>query len=154
MRDATRDDLEAAKDREEADKSGEKVEKEKKAAKPWVIDRLQFKSDEVGYLDHRRTHLYVFDMASKKSTQVTSGDFDDVGAAWSPDGTKLAFASNRTADPDRNYDENIWVVAADNTDKGANADADHDESGRGSFAGVVAGWEVDRVCDADRAEVV
>ncbi|HEX3118905.1 MAG TPA: S9 family peptidase [Candidatus Acidoferrum sp.] len=119
MRDATRDELEAAKDREEGDKSGEKVEKEKKAAKPWVIDRLQFKSDEVGYLDHRRTHLYVFDVASKKSTQVTSGDFDDAGAAWSPDGTKLAFASNRTADADRNYNDDIWVVAADNTDKGA-----------------------------------
>src|SRR5579872_859448 len=119
MRDATRDELEAAKDREEGDKSGEKVEKEKKAAKPWVIDRLQFKADEVGYLDHRRTHLYVFDVASKKSTQVTSGDFDDAGAAWSPDGTKLAFASNRTADADRNYNDDIWVVAADNTDKGA-----------------------------------
>ena len=90
-----------------------------KAAKPWVIDRLQFKADEVGYLDHRRTHLYVFDVASKKSTQVTGGDYDDAGPAWSPDGTKLAFASNRTADPDRNYNEDIWVVSADNADKGA-----------------------------------
>jgi dipeptidyl aminopeptidase/acylaminoacyl peptidase len=119
MRDATRDELDAAKDREEGDKSGEKVEKEKKAAKPWVIDRLQFKADEVGYLDHRRTHLYVFDVASKKSTQVTGGDYDDENPAWSPDGSKLAFASNRTADADRNYNDDIWVVAADNSDKGA-----------------------------------
>ena len=119
MRDASREELEAAKDREDEDKSGEKVEKEKKAAKPWVIDRLQFKSDEVGYLDHRRTHLYVFDVASKKTAQVTGGDFDDAGPAWSPDGTKLAFASNRTADPDRNYNTDVWVVSADNTDKGA-----------------------------------
>jgi dipeptidyl aminopeptidase/acylaminoacyl peptidase len=119
LRDASRDELEAAKDREEEDKSGEKVEKEKKAAKPWVIDRLQFKSDEVGYLDHRRTHLYVFDLASKKMTQVTGGDYDDASPAWSPDGTKLAFSSNRTADPDRNYNTDVWVVAADNTDKGA-----------------------------------
>jgi dipeptidyl aminopeptidase/acylaminoacyl peptidase len=119
MRDASRDDLEAAKDREEENKSGEKVEKEKKAAKPWVIDRLQFKSDEVGYLDHRRTHLYVFDVASKKLAQVTGGDYDDGSPAWSPDGTKLAFSSNRSADPDRNYNTDVWVVAADNTDKGA-----------------------------------
>src|ERR1700722_10866379 len=119
MRDASRDDLEAAKDREEENKSGEKVEKEKKAAKPWVIDRLQFKSDEVGYLDHRRTHLYVFDVASKKMTQVTGGDYDDGSPAWSPDGTRLAFSSNRTADPDRNYNTDVWVVSADNTDKGA-----------------------------------
>ncbi|HEX4378956.1 MAG TPA: hypothetical protein VH022_02900, partial [Candidatus Acidoferrum sp.] len=119
MRDASRDDREAAKDREEEKESGEKVEKEKRAAKPWVIDRLQFKADEVGYLDHRRTHLYVFDVASKKSTQVTAGDYDDASPAWSPDGTKLAFSSNRTADPDRNYNDDVWVVAADNADKGA-----------------------------------
>src|SRR4029077_11750633 len=31
-----------------------------------------------------------------------------------------AFTSNRTTpDPDRNYNSDIWVVAADNTDKGA-----------------------------------
>ena len=119
MRDASRDELEAAKDREEEKETGEKVEKEKKAAKPWVIDRLQFKADEVGYLDHRRTHLYVFDLASRKMTQVTGGDYDDASPAWSPDGTKLAFASNRTADPDRNYNTDVWVVAADNSDKGA-----------------------------------
>src|SRR5580698_4413840 len=120
MRDATRDELDAAKDRGEEKESGEKAEKEEaKAAKPWVIDRLQFKADEVGYLDHRRTHLYVFDVTSKKSTQVTGGDYDDASRAWSPDGTKLAFASNRTADPDRNYNEDIWVVSADNADKGA-----------------------------------
>jgi dipeptidyl aminopeptidase/acylaminoacyl peptidase len=119
MRDASREELESAKDREEEKETGEKVEKEKKAPKPWVIDRLQFKSDEVGYLDHRRTHLYVFDVASKKSAQVTSGDYDDAGPAWSPDGTKLAFSSNRSADPDRNYNTDVWVVSADNGDKGA-----------------------------------
>ncbi len=52
--------------------------------------------------------------------QITSGDFDDSEPAWSPDGKLLAFRSNRsTPDPDRTYDTNIWVVAADNTDKGA-----------------------------------
>jgi dipeptidyl aminopeptidase/acylaminoacyl peptidase len=120
MRDATRDELDTAKDRGEEKDSGEKAEKEKaKAAKPWVIDRLQFKADEVGYLDHRRTHLYVFDVASKKSTEVTGGDYDDENPAWSPDGTKLAFASNRSAEPDRNYNTDVWVVSADNADKGA-----------------------------------
>ncbi len=91
-----------------------------KTPPPFVIDRYRFKTDTVGYLDRRRTHLYVFDVATKAVVQITSGDFDDEQPAWSPDGKLLAFRSNRsTPDPDRTYDTNIWVVAADNTDKGA-----------------------------------
>jgi dipeptidyl aminopeptidase/acylaminoacyl peptidase len=124
LRDATSEELEAAKEREREkegvdEKSKDAKEKKPKAQKPWVMDRLQFKVDEVGYLDHRRTHLYTFDVATKGLTQITSGDYDDSDPVWSPDGKQLAFTSNRTSDPDRNYNTDIWTVAADNADKGA-----------------------------------
>jgi len=86
---------------------------------PWVIDRLQTKRDGQGYLtDTRRTHLYVFDVKSKKLTQITSGRWDEGSAVWSPDGSKVAFSSNRTEDPDANSNSDIWVVSANNTDLG------------------------------------
>jgi dipeptidyl aminopeptidase/acylaminoacyl peptidase len=117
LRDPSPEDLEAAatkRDEDGADK------KKSKAQRPWVIDRLYFKEDTVGYLERRRTHLYVFDIASKSMKQVSSGDYDDTDPAWSPDGKQLAFASNRSRpDPDATYAMNIWVVGADNTDKGA-----------------------------------
>jgi len=107
--------LKDPKPRDVAKKKGEKVSK---TPPPWVITRRQFKQDYVGYLDSRRTHLYVLDVESKKMTQVTSGDYDDTQPAWSPDGRLIAFTSNRTADPDANYNTDIWVVAADNPDRG------------------------------------
>ena len=102
---------------EDLEKDKDKKEKMKKP-KPWVIDRLQFKKDYVGYLDRRRTHLFVFDLSDKKMTQITSGDLDDTQPAWSPDGKFVAFVSNRTEEPDANNNTDIWIVSAENTDKG------------------------------------
>ncbi len=87
---------------------------------PWIVDRLQFKRDYAGYLDRRRSHIYVYDIATKRLSQVTSGDYDDSDPAWSPDGNTLAFVSNRTEEPDSNRNTDIWLVDADNTDQGKN----------------------------------
>ena len=125
LRDPTPEELDEAKAKDKdkpgsSDKDKDAKPKKPKTPPPFVIDRYRFKTDTVGYLDRRRTHLFLFDVATKAVVQITSGDFDDSEPAWSPDGTLLAFRSNRsTPDPDRTYDSNIWVVAADNSDKGA-----------------------------------
>jgi len=80
---------------------------------PWVIDRLQFKEDYQGYLNRLRTHLYVFDLETKTTVQITSGDYEDSSPAWSPDGSLIAFTSNRTDEPDGNYNTDIWLVKPD-----------------------------------------
>jgi dipeptidyl aminopeptidase/acylaminoacyl peptidase len=119
LRDPTPEEQEAAANKAKDGDDG--PAKKSKTQPPWVIDRLQFKMDTIGYLDRRRTHLYVFTLAGKEVRQVTSGDFDDSQPAWSPDGKSLAFESNRTVpDPDRSYNSDIWVVAADAAD-GAHA---------------------------------
>ncbi|MFQ5789722.1 MAG: prolyl oligopeptidase family serine peptidase [Acidobacteriota bacterium] len=103
---------------EELEEKKDDKKKEKKVPRPWVVNRLQFKRDYVGYLDRRRTHLYVLDVASKEMTQITSGDYDDSEPAWSPDGRFIAFVSNRTKNPDHNYNSDLWLVTADNPDQG------------------------------------
>lgn len=96
-----------------ADEEEEGKGDDKKAKKPIVVKRLQFKRDYQGYLTDLRSHIHVFDVASKSSRQLTSGPFDDGDPAWSPDGTLIAFSSNRTLpDPDRNQNSDIYVVPA------------------------------------------
>ncbi|MFT4823333.1 MAG: dipeptidyl aminopeptidase/acylaminoacyl peptidase [Halioglobus sp.] len=85
-------------------------------SKPWVVDRLQIKRDFVGYLNHLRDHVYVYDLTSETLTQITSGHYDDSEPTWSPDGKQVAFVSNRTANPDSNPNTDIWIVDASQGD--------------------------------------
>ena len=76
---------------------------------PRVYDRLRYKSDEGGLSDLRRKHLWWVPLEGAPR-QLTEGDWDDVQPACSPDGTAVAFASNRTADRHRNTVIDLWVV--------------------------------------------
>jgi dipeptidyl aminopeptidase/acylaminoacyl peptidase len=84
----------------------------KKRPRPIVIDRYQFKQDVTGYLTAKRKHLYLFDIAAKKAEQLTRGSFDDALPSWSPDGTRIAFASKRGEDPDRHDNWDVFVIDA------------------------------------------
>lgn len=95
-----------------------KTKEDDNKPRPYVIDRLQFKRDYSGYLDRYRTHLYVYTPGDSAAVQITSGDFDDSSPVWSPDGKQIAFVSNRTEEPDGNTNTDIWIVSADNTNKG------------------------------------
>jgi dipeptidyl aminopeptidase/acylaminoacyl peptidase len=81
-----------------------------KTPKPIVIDRYHFKQDVTGYLGNRRSHIYVFDLDTKKTEQLTSGRFSESNASWSPEGKYIAFVSERSQDPDRSNDSNIYMM--------------------------------------------
>lgn len=63
-----------------------------------VIDRLWYRLDGVGYIYERRSHLFLTDITGAEPQQLTDGDWDDGEAAWSPDGTQIAFSSNHAED--------------------------------------------------------
>ena len=80
---------------------------------PFVMDRYHFKQDRDGWIENRFNHLYIFDLDSKKMDTLTKGNFNETSPQWSPNGKQLAFVSNRTADPDRNDNEDIFVMNAE-----------------------------------------
>ena len=84
----------------------------RKTAPPIVIDRYAFKQDDAGYLGNLREHLYIVDVQTKKADALTSGAYNERQPAWSPDGTRIAFVSERGADPDRTHNPDIWVINA------------------------------------------
>jgi dipeptidyl aminopeptidase/acylaminoacyl peptidase len=80
--------------------------------RPIVIDRYLIKRDGDGWLDGRRTHLHLVDVATKLTTRLTSGNADDRDPEWSPDGRRIAFTSARHTDEDRTDETDLYVIEA------------------------------------------
>jgi dipeptidyl aminopeptidase/acylaminoacyl peptidase len=91
----------------------EKMEGWKRKAKPpIVVDLYRFKRDRAGYLRTPATHLWLFDVEAGKAEQLTKGPYDDGAPAWSPDGLRIAFISDRGPDADRWPNSDLHVIEA------------------------------------------
>lgn len=83
---------------------------------PRVFRRNRYKADGEGYLDDTRRHIFVVEVgegdAKPEPKQITEGDWEDNNPVWSPDGERIAFTSNRTADRDYTNSGDLWTVSA------------------------------------------
>ncbi len=69
------------------------------------VDRLTYKFDGEGFLPKQRWHVWVVEVASGETKQLTDGEkYHETSPTWTPDGEKIIFTSNRSDDPDIDYD--------------------------------------------------
>ena len=67
--------------------------------------RISYKFDGAGFLPKERWHIWVIDAQSGEATQLTDGEiYDEASPTWSPDSETILFTSNRSPDPDIDFD--------------------------------------------------
>lgn len=74
------------------------------------IDRLWNRLDGVGWIYERRSHIFRVPIEGGQPEQLTDGDWDDGSPSFSPDGRRIAFTSDRTAERWSWPANDIWVL--------------------------------------------
>jgi dipeptidyl aminopeptidase/acylaminoacyl peptidase len=122
---------------------------------------IQYKFNDTGWFDDKRRHLWVVDVPGGESKQITDGqDWNDTDPQWSPDGSRIAFVSDRTGKAyDDSYNTDVWTIPAAGGSLTKISDhAFNDESPRWSpdgkqilFAGQTARHQFPKLYIADSA---
>ena len=77
------------------------------------MDRLGFQFNGRGFLDGPAAQLWIVDVATGTARRLTSGHAPVESPAWSPDGRRVAFASDRDPGRDLRWGSDVWVVDVD-----------------------------------------
>ena len=77
---------------------------------PYEMTRYKFKQDNEGYLDNRKTHIYLFDLTTKKLDTLTSGNYNEGDVAISPDDSMITYVSNVSENPDKNSNTDLFLL--------------------------------------------
>jgi len=76
------------------------------------FDRLAFQFNGRGFLDGPASQLWVVDVATGAAQRLTAGVRPIEAPAWSPDGTRIAYVTDRSHDADLRWHADVWVVDA------------------------------------------
>jgi dipeptidyl aminopeptidase/acylaminoacyl peptidase len=76
---------------------------------------VSYKFNDTGWFDDQRSHLWIVDAGSGTAKQITSGDdWNDTDPQWAPDGTRIAFVSDRSGkEYDDSHNKDVWVISAE-----------------------------------------
>ncbi|MFO7533057.1 MAG: prolyl oligopeptidase family serine peptidase, partial [Candidatus Limnocylindrales bacterium] len=78
-----------------------------------LIDELAYQLNGAGFVYEHPPKLWLVEVASGKARRLTSGRSSDEQPAWSPDGKRIAYVTNRGTDPDLAWRSDLTIIDAD-----------------------------------------
>src|SRR5215831_5377821 len=81
---------------------------------PMVITRYLYKPDAgegmTRFNDNQRLHIFVVDLATKQTRQLTKGDTDEHSIDWSPDGQEILYLTNPEPNQDEFFNYDVFAL--------------------------------------------
>ena len=78
---------------------------------PKVVTRADYRQDRTGFIDDGWRHIFVVPAEGGTPRQLTDGDWNHSGGAWTADGREILFSSLRTEDAELSWRESeIYAV--------------------------------------------
>ena len=81
---------------------------------PRVITRYLYKPDAgegmTRFNDNQRLHIFVVDVATKQTRQLTKGDTDEHSIDWSPDGKEILYLTNPEPNQDEFFNYDVFAL--------------------------------------------
>jgi dipeptidyl aminopeptidase/acylaminoacyl peptidase len=74
------------------------------------VDRLGYMLNGAGYVGGQEPEVWVVDAGDGSAVRVTRGRTAITSPAWSPDGTRIAYGTDRRPDRDQRWHQQIWVT--------------------------------------------
>ena len=84
-----------------------------------VVSRIRYRADGLGWRGDAFRHIFVVDVETGGARQLTHGEGDDSAPAWSSDGTRIAFISDRRQDREIAAHSDVFVIPAAGSDDAA-----------------------------------
>jgi dipeptidyl aminopeptidase/acylaminoacyl peptidase len=87
-------------------------EEDERKRPPRRVTRLWYKLDDEGWIADRRTQLFVVPAdGSAEPRQLTDGEHENGDPRWSPDGSRIVFASARTESWDVDLVQDLYLAS-------------------------------------------
>ena len=81
-----------------------------------VVRRIRYRADGLGWRGEAFRHVFMVDHESGETRQLTDGEGDDSAPSWSPDGSSIAFVTDRRPDREIATHTDVYVVPASGGD--------------------------------------